>query len=106
MDYFSGIFASAWVLRLDNVTSSLQCCLSTDACDRLDKPFVVDVIVTALKQMCPYKAPGPNGLNAHFYQKYWNIIDHDISNMILYFLNNRFVFSDYNYTNIVMVTKK
>lgn len=41
----------------------------------LDKAFTVEEIRQALFQMHPCKAPGPDGLNAGFFQKYWHITD-------------------------------
>ncbi|KAL0016933.1 hypothetical protein SO802_004002 [Lithocarpus litseifolius] len=39
--------------------------------------------IKALHQMQLTKAPGPNGMSAIFYLKYWNIVGSDISNMAL-----------------------
>lgn len=54
----------------------------------LSENFRREEIEEALKQMHPTKAPGPDGMCALFYQKYWNTIGHDICEEILEILNN------------------
>ena len=40
----------------------------------LDRVFTREEVVTAFKQIHPTKAPGPYGMSALFYQKYWNVV--------------------------------
>ena len=37
--------------------------------EELDKPFSTEEIITALSQMCPTKAPRPNGFPTVFFLK-------------------------------------
>ena len=69
--------------------------------DSLTKVFIAQEIRMALFQMHPTKAPGPNGMLAIFYQKYWNIVSPDVTNMVLNVLNSNMSMVEINKTNII-----
>ena len=53
----------------------------------LTKAFTRDEVINALKQLHPTKAPGPDGMSAIFFHKYWDIVGLNIINMVLNVLN-------------------
>lgn len=53
----------------------------------LDSPFSSDEVRTALFLMVPYKPPRPDGFQAVFYQKVWDIVGPQVSTSLLVFLN-------------------
>lgn len=55
--------------------------------------------------MHPLKAPGPNGLPALFYQKYWDIVGRDVTSVALEVLNNGKSPEDINKTFLVLIPK-
>ena len=59
-----------------------------------------------INQMAPLKAPGPDGMPPFFYQHYWNLIGHDISNSVLHYLNFATLPNHLNYTFITLIPKK
>jgi hypothetical protein len=73
--------------------------------------FIIDIfchkntISTALFQMALLKAPGPDGYNAGFFQKNWNIVGPKVYKVVLYSLNNAFIDSDLNSTLIALIPK-
>jgi hypothetical protein len=73
--------------------------------------FIIDIfchkntISTALFQMASLKAPGPDGYNAGFFQKNWNIVGPKVCKAVLYSLNNAFIDSDLNSTLIALIPK-
>ena len=73
--------------------------------ESLDWVFTKEKVVTALKQIHPTKAPGPDGMSALFYQKYWNIMGNGITNMVLNVLNNNVSVAELNKTNISLIPK-
>ncbi|XP_058783087.1 uncharacterized protein LOC131657739 [Vicia villosa] len=68
-------------------------------------PFVENEVKEAIFQMHPTKAPGPDGLPALFYQKYWNIVGQDIVFVALDVLNNQRDPADLNSTFIALIPK-
>ena len=42
--------------------------------EALVQPYTEDEVRTALFQMHPSKAPGPDGMSPFFFKKYWHIV--------------------------------
>ncbi|KAL0012182.1 hypothetical protein SO802_007290 [Lithocarpus litseifolius] len=55
--------------------------------------------------MHPKKAPGPDGMSAIFFQKYWDVVGNDISSMVLNVLNSNMSLAEINKTNISLIPK-
>lgn len=67
---------------------------------KLEEPVQNDEIIQALFQIGPFKALGPDGLPAAFYQRYWRVVQPDMlatvhsffhSDLILKYLNHSFL---------------
>ncbi|CAM8984002.1 unnamed protein product [Rhodiola kirilowii] len=71
----------------------------------LMEEFTEEEVRNALFQMCPTKAPGPDGFSALFYQKCWHIVKDDVTEVVLRCLNNKILDSQLNATNIVLIPK-
>lgn len=70
------------------------------------KTFTREEIEVVLKSMHPTKAPGPDGYQAVFYQKYWNIVGSDTVSLCNNFLNGNMDLGLLNKTCIVLIPKK
>ena len=60
----------------------------------------------ALAQMHPHKAPGPDGMNPFFYQKFWDTIGNDVSATVLAILHGHPIPPELNRTFVALIPKK
>ena len=65
----------------------------------------MEEISIALSQMQPFKAPGPDGFAACFYQKYCSIVGDEVSRTVLNFLNFGIFDEKLNSTYIALIRK-
>jgi hypothetical protein len=71
------------------VLDSIQPKVTNDMNEELTKPFTDLEIKTALFQMGPTKAPGPDGFPALFYQTHWSFLKDDICSAVRGFFDGR-----------------
>ncbi|MCI32309.1 ribonuclease H protein, partial [Trifolium medium] len=81
------MFSSSNPVGMDLVCRVVNGRLSTDHIERCNHMFTKEEVKDALDQMHPLKAPGPDGLPAIFFQKYWNIVGNEIQELVLSILN-------------------
>ena len=55
-----------------------QCRLGNEDRGKLQAPVIDSEIFYALKTLKPYKTPGPNGLHAGFFQRFWLIVGNSV----------------------------
>ena len=72
----------------------------------LMEPYTGGEVRRALFQMHPSKALGPDGMSSFFFQKFWSIVGHDVTSVILFALNSGRFLHKMNYTHIALVPKK
>jgi hypothetical protein len=106
MSYFKGVF---WSNGIDNV----ELCLSEmprriyeEMNCRLLQPCTSKEAGIALQQMGPFKAPGPDGFSAAFYQQNWPSIGNEVCSAISDFIQLGHMDGEINSTNIVLIPKK
>ncbi|KAH9792802.1 reverse transcriptase domain-containing protein [Citrus sinensis] len=71
----------------------------------LEEPFTPEEIVNALSQICPTKAPGPDGLPAAFFQKHWQAVGRGVVTTCLHILNEQGDLALFNHTYIALIPK-
>ena len=71
----------------------------------LSSAFSAKEVKTTLFQVGLTKAPGSDGMNTLFYQKFWHVVGDTVINAVLDFLNSGYMVLQINYTHIVLIPK-
>ena len=105
MSYFEKLYTTSHPSRIQEVINTMEPKVSVEMNQNLIRQFTKEEVEAALKQMHPTKSPGPNGMSAVFYQKFWDIVGNDVVNMVLNVLNSNMSMVDINKTYITLVPK-
>ncbi len=105
MDYFTALFVSSQPSAMEEVVQQMDSVVTLDMNEDLLRPFSQDEVKHAFFQMHPSKAPGPDGMIALFFQKFWHIMGDDVSTAIFNFLNSGNMLGSINFTHIVLIPK-
>jgi hypothetical protein len=103
--YFSDLFASSDPERLEETCSVVSNRLTEEHKLWCSEDFTEHDVEEAINQMHPLKAPGPDGLPALFFQKFWHVVGRDVKNLVLGILNNNKSPEFINSTFIVLIPK-
>jgi hypothetical protein len=68
-------------------------------------PFTAEEVKKSLWSIGDLKAPGPDGLHAIFYKRFWDMLGDDLIKEVLNAVNNISVPDGWNSTTIVMIPK-
>ncbi|XP_050241121.1 uncharacterized protein LOC126690018 [Quercus robur] len=112
-----GVVSTAWACNpedlfkssnphdLDRVLDGVQRVVSEEMQADLARPYTVEEVERAIKEMAPLKAPGPDGMPPLFYQTYWTEVGMDVSQAVLSCLNSGSLLKSINHTFITLVPK-
>ena len=104
-DYFDTFFNSKGNRQMDDYLNTVNHRVTPEMLKELSRDYIADEIKAALFQMGPTKAPGPDGMNALFYQTFWHIVGIDVVAAVLDFMHSGTMPFDINYTHIVLIPK-
>ena len=106
VQHFESLFTANEHVDMDPVLDKIEAKLTAPIQQMLAEPYVAEEIRIALKQMHPTKAPGPDGMCALFFQKFWNTVGRDVENTLLDVLNNGGDIGLLNQTFIALIPEK
>ena len=104
-DYFESMFTSSNPSGFDEILEGMQLATFDASPLRLGRDFQAEEVLTALKQMAPLIAPGPDGMSPIFYKTYWNIMGEDVTAIVLNALNSGIILEAINTTFICLIPK-
>ena len=105
ISYFGNMFSASVCDRIEECLQVVPCKVTEEMRQSLAREVSADEIKEALFQMGPTKAPGPDGMNALFFQKFWHIVGDNVVNAVLEFLQSSNMVSNINHTYIVLIPK-
>lgn len=105
MDYFQNIFTSTNPNINPNSLNMVNNRISSQDFEILNSIYTEKEVHDTIKSLKSNSAPGPDGISALFYQKYWDIIGNDILDFVLNILNNGGNIANINHTLICLIPK-
>ncbi|XP_075640301.1 uncharacterized protein LOC142612055 [Castanea sativa] len=87
VNYYKTLFTSADGRVSTDMLDCVPTVIDEAMNESLCREFEASEVATALQQMEPLKAPGPNGMPPLFYQHFWSTVNHDVTLSILSWLN-------------------
>ncbi|KAG7600109.1 Ribonuclease H domain [Arabidopsis suecica] len=106
VDYFSDIFTTSAPHDFDSVLRDVPVMISEDMNQKLSKEISTEEVRRALFSLNPDKTPGPDGMTAFFYQKFWDLTGPDLVKVVQDFHSSGSFDRRLNETNICLIPKK
>ena len=105
VNFYTKLFSSSNPSGLESVIQHTKGVVSADMNASLIEDFTSLEVESALRQMAPLKAPGPDGMPPIFFQHYWDCIGNDIVKAVLFCLNTSEIMPGLNHTFITLIPK-
>ncbi|GJT41078.1 reverse transcriptase [Tanacetum coccineum] len=103
--YFNDLFSTSSPQDCDSVVKDIDRSLTETDITSLEKQVTTTEVYEALMQMAPTKAPGPDGMPALFFQKFWVSVGPTIVNMVSSFFESGVLPPNINKTLITLIPK-
>lgn len=88
-----------------DVLSFVRRRVSAEMNDALLAPYTTEDVRKALFDIGDLKAPGPDGLHAIFYKRFWPMLGDDLVEEVLHVVNTCTIPQGWNDTTIAMIPK-
>lgn len=103
--YFQELFNSEVGDPDPHVLSDVQRSVTQEMNTGLLAPFTYEEVKKALFQIGDFKAPGPDGMHAVFYKRFWDLLGDDLVQEVLQAVNSAQIPEGWNDTTIVLIPK-
>ena len=104
-DFFESLHTSE-VQDIDaSVLNDVQKKVSVEMNRGLTAPFTPDEVRKVLFSIGDLKAPGPDGLHAVFYKRFWDMLGGDLVQEVLQAINTATIPEGWNNTTIVLIQR-
>ena len=87
IDYYQDLFTTTNPDLSSSVLDQIPFVITASMNNHLNGTFYASKVAYALKKMGPLKVPSPNGMSPLFFQHYWPIVEGDITQSVLAWLN-------------------
>jgi hypothetical protein len=104
-NYFTKLFTSSTGTRMEELLDRIDSRVTPEMNTMLCKEYTSEEVVDALNSIGDMKAPGPDGMHALFYKKFWDIVGEKVTEEVLAVLNGGPMPPDWNETCIVLIPK-
>ena len=104
-DYFKNLFQSCAEQVDVNILASVKSVVTNDMNGLLVAPYTKEDVRKALFQNGDMKAPGPDGLHAIFFKRFWHILGDELTKEVLEAIDSKKIPEGWNATNIMLIPK-
>jgi hypothetical protein len=104
-EFYRDLYRSEGTEEMEVVLDSVPVRVTREMNEGLVSTITNQEVRDALFQMFPTKAPGPDGLPAHFFQRHWSLCGEEITNIVLRVLRGEDDPAAFNKTYIVLIPK-
>jgi hypothetical protein len=105
VNYYQELFTVVPLEGVDGVIEGIQPRVTAKMNRKLTCQFTELDVTTAMKQMAPLKAPGPDGMPPIFYQSYWHVVGEDVTAAVLSCLNSGKIPASLNHSYVTLIPK-
>lgn len=104
-DYFSSLFTSNVGHRIMELLPHVPAKVTSEMNIWLNRDFTADEVKLALEGIGDLKAPGPDGLPAVFFKRYWDLVGPKVTEEVLAVLNGATMPEGWNETWVTLIPK-
>ena len=105
LEYYEELFKTRGERNWEEILEVVPRMVKEDFNAVLNKEVEEEEIMKAVFELGALKAPGPDGFNGFFYQKYWEVVKESVVKAVQSFFQNGHMLREINRTNIVLVPK-